>query len=192
MIACNVSGSAAMATRNRFTNGAYTRSRHIKIIREIGLQTQHRLISVEPRNFFRKDNAPVSRFTMLFLKPLLYVYQCFTLFYCLAWFDSLNSIVCSVKMLRCTMMKISRAIPYSIDYVGNMCTNRGCLDSFMPILYANELLPKSPQNSVEFAVVLHDLKRLNSIPCRVQRYAMMTCSLTDSVVIWLSLKWECW
>ena len=46
MIVCNASGSVAMATRNKSTNGAYTRNGHIKIAREIGVRTRHRLISV--------------------------------------------------------------------------------------------------------------------------------------------------
>ena len=45
MFICNVSGSVDMATRNKYTNGAYTRSVHIKIRREIGLRSRHRLIS---------------------------------------------------------------------------------------------------------------------------------------------------
>ena len=39
-----------MATGNLCGDGAKTRCRHTKIAREIGLRTQHRLISVSPRN----------------------------------------------------------------------------------------------------------------------------------------------
>ena len=38
-----------MATRNKYTNGAYIRSGHIKILREIGQRSRPRLISVSPR-----------------------------------------------------------------------------------------------------------------------------------------------
>ena len=48
LIVYNVSGSDAMTTRNRCTNVAYTRNGHIKLAREIGLRTEHPLISVSP------------------------------------------------------------------------------------------------------------------------------------------------
>ena len=50
-----------MATRNQYTNGAYTRSGHIKILREIGQRSRHRLISVGPRYVFRMEYGSVSR-----------------------------------------------------------------------------------------------------------------------------------
>ena len=50
-----------MLIRNRCTNGAYTRSEHIKIAREIGLQNQHPLISVSPRYVFCMEYGGIAR-----------------------------------------------------------------------------------------------------------------------------------
>ena len=58
--------NVAMATRNQSTNGAYTRSGHIKITREIGLRTRHRLISVSPSYIFFMEYGSVSRIASLF------------------------------------------------------------------------------------------------------------------------------
>ena len=49
LIVCNVSGSVVMTTLNQSTNGAYTRSGHIKTALGIGLRTRPRLISVNRR-----------------------------------------------------------------------------------------------------------------------------------------------
>ena len=61
MIVCNASGSADMATRNQSSNGAYTRSWHIMIAREIGVRTRHRLISVNHRYISCMEYGSVSR-----------------------------------------------------------------------------------------------------------------------------------
>ena len=56
-----------MATRNQYTNGAYTRSGHIKILREIGVRSRHRLISVSRRYIFCMEYGSVLRTASLFL-----------------------------------------------------------------------------------------------------------------------------
>ena len=70
----NVSESVAMASRKPYTKSAYTRSWHIKIAREIGLWTLHRMISVSPRYIISMDYGSVSRIACLFLLRLLYLY----------------------------------------------------------------------------------------------------------------------
>ena len=64
-----------MTTRNEYTNDAYTNSGHIKIAREIGLRTRHRLISISPRCIFRMEYGPVSHIASLFLYRLIRVLE---------------------------------------------------------------------------------------------------------------------
>ena len=61
LIVCKVSGSVTMATRNHSTNGAHTRSGHIKTALGIGLRTRPRLISVSPRYIFCLEYLSASR-----------------------------------------------------------------------------------------------------------------------------------
>ena len=67
LIVCNVSGNVSMATRNHSTNGAYTRSGHIKTAPGIGLRTGTRHISVSPRLIFCLEYVLASRISCLFL-----------------------------------------------------------------------------------------------------------------------------
>ena len=67
LIVCNVSGSVAMATRNHSTNGAHSRSGHIKTVLGIGLRTRPRLISVSPRFIVCMKYISASRISSLFL-----------------------------------------------------------------------------------------------------------------------------
>ena len=95
MIVCNVSGRLTMATRNWSVNGSYTRSRQIKIAREISLRTQHRLISVSPRNIFCIDYASASSIASLLLS------DCYT---CIkTWGESYT--LCSTIKTRCHALK---------------------------------------------------------------------------------------
>ena len=67
LIVCNVSGSAAMPTRNHFTIGAHTRSGHINTALGFGLRTRPRLISVSPCYIFCMEYVSASRIARLFL-----------------------------------------------------------------------------------------------------------------------------
>ena len=64
-----------MATRNHSTNGAHTRSGHIKTAIWIGLRTRPRLISVSPCYILSLEYVSASRIASFFLYPLLYVYS---------------------------------------------------------------------------------------------------------------------
>ena len=67
LIACNVSGGVAMATRNHCIIGAHTRSVHIKTAVGIGLRSRLRLISVSPRYIVCLEYVSQSRNARLFL-----------------------------------------------------------------------------------------------------------------------------
>ena len=62
---CNVSGIVAMTTWNHSTNGAHTRSEHIKTARGIGLRTRPRLTSVSSRYIFCLEYLLASRIASL-------------------------------------------------------------------------------------------------------------------------------
>ena len=66
LIACNVSGSVAMVTRNHSSIGAHTRSGHIKTALEIGQRTRPRLILVSSRYIFCLEYVSASRIASLF------------------------------------------------------------------------------------------------------------------------------
>ena len=65
LIVCNVNGSVAMATRNHSTNGAYTRSGHIKAALGIGLRTRLRLISISTLYIYCLEYVSASRVASL-------------------------------------------------------------------------------------------------------------------------------
>ena len=64
-VVSNVSESVAMATRNHSTNGAYTRSRHIKTALGIGLRIRLRLVSVSPLYIYYLEYVSASRVASL-------------------------------------------------------------------------------------------------------------------------------
>ena len=64
-----------MATRNQYTNRSCTTNVHIQILREIGLQSRHRLISVTPRYIFCMEYGTVSRTASLFFITVVHVLE---------------------------------------------------------------------------------------------------------------------
>ena len=56
-----------MANRNQYANGSYTGSGHIKIAREFGLRSRHRLISVSRRYIICMEYGSVSPKASMFI-----------------------------------------------------------------------------------------------------------------------------
>ena len=90
LIGCIVSWSAAIVTRNHFTNGAYRRRGHIKAAIGIGLRTRRRLISVSPRNIFCLEYVSASRISSIITCNVLHIRKICRFLFCLAWSETVE------------------------------------------------------------------------------------------------------